>query len=298
MGAAPPNRQKNNFRRVFPRLNALAILMIHPNYFATPEGGNFMGANPQKTEALHYETSKVSWATASFIRTPPPLLARVALYFGASAFVAFLVFSYFYRVPDAVDGSGNLHYGTAAIAVRSASAANVTAISVHTSQYVDLGAALFETDAGTIRSPSKGWVSGIYVGQTQRIEKGVRLAEVIPNSSSLRAIVSVPSFVASRVKPGMRARVWSDAGTAGGRAAEGLEGVVASIPFSAPYAPTTSATEHRDPVVIVAIDARSPAARTPLPEEGGAVRASIVIGKRSLARVIGDRLFNRLSETE
>jgi len=95
-------------------------------------------------EALEYEPSKVSWATAEFISRPPSRVARAFLYVFIATLAAALIYAYSAKVPIAIEASGAL---------------------------------TSEEDPVTVRAPVAMTVANLHAEEEQRVEEGDPLVE-------------------------------------------------------------------------------------------------------------------------
>jgi multidrug efflux pump subunit AcrA (membrane-fusion protein) len=97
-------------------------------------------------ESLVYQPSKVSWATAEFIRKPPNWLSRAFLYFLLFAVVVAAVYSYFARIAISIQTPGILVSEQSLIPVQAPVGFRVAKLYVSENQFVPKGAVLLVSE--------------------------------------------------------------------------------------------------------------------------------------------------------
>ena len=97
-------------------------------------------------EALRYSPSQVEWATAEFIRSPPPKTILAIPYAAFICLVLAITGSYFLKIPISISGTGLLKPEMIPIPVMAKSNATVTSLLVTENQNVKKGQLLFTTD--------------------------------------------------------------------------------------------------------------------------------------------------------
>lgn len=97
-------------------------------------------------DALRYEASRVSWAVADTVATPPATLARTAIYMTVFLIAGTVVFAQCTSIWMTVEGGGAIRTSAKAIPVRTEAGGRIAVLSVKDGQVVKKGQVLVELE--------------------------------------------------------------------------------------------------------------------------------------------------------
>src|SRR3954470_9707327 len=98
------------------------------------------------SEALVYDPSRVSWAVAEAVSTPPSSLARSALYMVVFLIVGAVVYAQLTKITITVEGPGTIRTSAKIIPVKAEAAGRLKTFNVIENQPVKKGQVIAELD--------------------------------------------------------------------------------------------------------------------------------------------------------